>query len=153
MIGNFIILLTTESTRPIDRYCDSLYWTVATMTSTGYGDLHPTNTSEMSKYPFNNLIFSFLPEAHNQSLELQYWGWFSGCPGCQLSNQPLLWFCVPSGVPFCKSFVPLGVPFYESFERVFLYKHSDRFECNQISLSSKTWEIITHRCQAVRLLS
>ena len=28
--------------------------------------------------------------------ELQYQNWFSACPGCQLSNQPLHWFPVES---------------------------------------------------------
>ncbi|XP_015885894.3 potassium channel AKT1 isoform X1 [Ziziphus jujuba] len=30
-----------------DRYVTSMYWSIVTMTATGYGDLHPVNTGEM----------------------------------------------------------------------------------------------------------
>ena len=52
-----------------------------------------------------------------------------------LLRQPLA-RSIPLGVPFCKSFDPSDAPFYKSFkgfEKVLLYKQSNRFECNQIS--------------------
>ena len=30
-----------------DRYMTSIYWSVVTLSSVGYGDLHPVNTKEM----------------------------------------------------------------------------------------------------------
>lgn len=30
-----------------DRYVTSIYWSIITSTTTGYGDLHPVNTEEM----------------------------------------------------------------------------------------------------------
>ena len=34
---------------PFEMYVDSIYWAVASMTSTGYGDFHATNEIEMCK--------------------------------------------------------------------------------------------------------
>ncbi|XVE98571.1 hypothetical protein REPUB_Repub03eG0117400 [Reevesia pubescens] len=32
----------------LDRYVTSIYWSIVTLTTTGYGDLHPANTKEMT---------------------------------------------------------------------------------------------------------
>ena len=34
---------------PLHRYCTAGYWVVATMTSTGYGDIHGDSNSEMGE--------------------------------------------------------------------------------------------------------
>lgn len=31
-----------------DRYVTSIYWSIVTLTTTGYGDLHPVNVEEMT---------------------------------------------------------------------------------------------------------
>lgn len=31
-----------------DRYITSFYWSIVTLTTTGYGDLHPVNSKEMA---------------------------------------------------------------------------------------------------------
>lgn len=52
------------SEKPISNWVDSFYWTVATMTSTGYGDIHPTNDLErvfaMIVMVFGKLLFGFV---------------------------------------------------------------------------------------------
>ena len=51
-------------------------------------------------YPTSSLFYCY-QKPITRSRELHYWGWFSGCAGCQLSNQPLLWFHIRIGeVPF-----------------------------------------------------
>ncbi|XP_068721896.1 uncharacterized protein [Montipora capricornis] len=46
------------------RYCTAAYWVVATMTSTGYGDIHADNTFEMALASFvmvfGKLLFGFI---------------------------------------------------------------------------------------------
>ena len=51
-------------------------------------------------YPTSSLFYCH-QKPITRSLELHYSGQFSGCAGCQLSNQPLLWSHIRIGeVPF-----------------------------------------------------
>lgn len=44
-----VVITELEVAPPLARYCTSVYWAVATMTSTGYGDVHGHNLVEMGK--------------------------------------------------------------------------------------------------------
>ncbi|KAJ7372501.1 hypothetical protein OS493_019010 [Desmophyllum pertusum] len=48
----------------LSRYCTAVYWVVATMTSTGYGDIHGDNSLEMALASFvmvfGKLLFGFI---------------------------------------------------------------------------------------------
>ncbi|CAH1786243.1 unnamed protein product [Owenia fusiformis] len=56
--------LTSPSIPPMQKYCDCVYWTVATMTSTGYGDIHAYSLLEMIFASFvmvlGKLLFGFI---------------------------------------------------------------------------------------------
>ena len=54
--------LVDTSASDADHYCDSLYWAVATMTTTGYGDISATNI-QVSFYTIQCVI---LHAAQNQ---------------------------------------------------------------------------------------
>lgn len=43
----------------LDRYCTAVYWVVATMTSTGYGDIHGDNLLEMGKLSYITQLLEF----------------------------------------------------------------------------------------------
>jgi len=49
---------------PLPRYCTAVYWVLATMTSTGYGDIHGDNFQEMALASFvmvfGKLFFGFV---------------------------------------------------------------------------------------------
>ncbi|XP_044173366.1 LOW QUALITY PROTEIN: uncharacterized protein LOC114949688 [Acropora millepora] len=53
-----------EVAPPLTRYCTAVYWAVATMTSTGYGDVHGHNLVEMTFAScvmiFGKLLFGFI---------------------------------------------------------------------------------------------
>ena len=44
-----VVITELEVAPPLARYCTAVYWAVATMTSTGYGDVHGHNLVEMGK--------------------------------------------------------------------------------------------------------
>ena len=48
----FFFSLITDLVKesPMMLYCTSVYWVVATMTSTGYGDVHADNNIEMGEF-------------------------------------------------------------------------------------------------------
>ena len=56
-------LVNTNAPKSL-HYCNSLYWAVATLTSTGYGDYSATNTQEMiyatAVMVFGKLMFGFI---------------------------------------------------------------------------------------------
>ena len=58
----------------LSRYCTAVYWVVATMTSTGYGDIHGGNSYEMGKELFLlSSLEKFIKESrvrHNETFEL-----------------------------------------------------------------------------------
>ena len=49
-------------------------------------DVLDTIRKELRDWPQDRLLVSVNQKPLTRSLELQCWGWFSRCPGCQLSN-------------------------------------------------------------------
>ena len=47
-IGKYFVTELLNSP-PLDRYSTAVYWVLATMTSTGYGDIHGHNFMEMGR--------------------------------------------------------------------------------------------------------
>ena len=74
-----------------------------------------------------------------RSLELQHWGCFSGCPGCQRSNLKLLWFHIRIGevhFRFCvcrwrEAFHSVNLSFHQAFNYMNL-SNKCFFTSNQI---------------------
>lgn len=46
----FSLITDLVKESPMMLYCTSVYWVVATMTSTGYGDVHADNNIEMGEF-------------------------------------------------------------------------------------------------------
>ncbi|XP_058949071.2 uncharacterized protein [Pocillopora verrucosa] len=61
---NWIKLEDLLDAPALSRYCTAVYWVVATMTSTGYGDIHGDSSSEMALASFvmifGKLLFGFI---------------------------------------------------------------------------------------------